>query len=748
MKNLFKYAASYWKAMIAIILILFVQAYCDLSLPAYTSDIVNVGIQQGGIEDEIPEQIAREEMDKLLLFVSEEDGQKVMDAYEEDTESYEKDAYVLKESVSGDEEQMKELQDILKLPMMMTAGFESGSDMTKEVESQLKSSLPDGTVSEDTTIFDIMKMLPGEQRTVMVEKMGEQMDDLPDTILDQAAVSYCKSVYQDLGMDMEKIQTGYLVKTGGMMIALAFLGMAASVLVGFLASRVGASAGRDLRGRVFHKVVGFSNHEFNQFSTASLITRSTNDIQQIQMLIVMLLRMVLYAPILAIGGVFQVMKTNVSMSWIIGLAVIIIACMVLLLFVVAMPKFKMLQKLVDKLNLVTREILTGLSVIRAFSTEKHEEKRFDDANVELTKTNLFVNRAMTFMMPVMMLVMNGVSVLIVWTGAHGISDGQMQVGDMMAFIQYTMQIIMGFLMLCMISIMLPRAAVAADRVEEVLKSETIICDPEQPEVLPEQGEGVLSFDHVSFKYPGADEDVLQDITFTARPGQTTAIIGSTGSGKSTLVNLIPRFYDVTEGKITLDGIDIRDIKQHDLREKLGYVPQKGVLFSGNIASNIMFGNQDGTEAEMKEAAEIAQATEFIETKPEGYESPIAQGGSNVSGGQKQRLSIARAIAKHPQVFIFDDSFSALDYKTDVTLRHALAEKTRESTVLIVAQRISTILHAEQILVLDDGKIVGKGTHAELLKNCEVYREIAEPQLSRAELESAVQTDGKEEKIHG
>lgn len=748
MKNLFKYAASYWKAMIAIMLILFVQAYCDLSLPAYTSNIVNVGIQQGGIEDEIPEQIAREEMDKLLLFVSEEDGQKVMDAYEEDTESYEKDAYVLKESVSGDEEQMKELQDILKLPMMMTAGFESGSDMTKEVESQLKSSLPDGTVSEDTTIFDIMKMLPGEQRTVMVEKMGEQMDDLPDTILDQAAVSYCKSVYQDLGMDMEKIQTGYLAKTGGMMIALAFLGMAASVLVGFLASRVGASAGRDLRGRVFHKVVGFSNHEFNQFSTASLITRSTNDIQQIQMLIVMLLRMVLYAPILAIGGVFQVMKTNVSMSWIIGLAVIIIACMVLLLFVVAMPKFKMLQKLVDKLNLVTREILTGLSVIRAFSTEKHEEKRFDDANVELTKTNLFVNRAMTFMMPAMMLVMNGVSVLIVWTGAHGISDGQMQVGDMMAFIQYTMQIIMGFLMLCMISIMLPRAAVAADRVEEVLKSETIICDPERPEVLPEQGEGVLSFDHVSFKYPGADEDVLQDITFTARPGQTTAIIGSTGSGKSTLVNLIPRFYDVTEGKITLDGIDIRDIKQHDLREKLGYVPQKGVLFSGNIASNIMFGNQDGTEEEMKEAAEIAQATEFIETKPEGYESPIAQGGSNVSGGQKQRLSIARAIAKHPQVFIFDDSFSALDYKTDVTLRHALAEKTRESTVLIVAQRISTILHAEQILVLDDGKIVGKGTHAELLKNCEVYREIAESQLSRAELESAVQTDGKEEKIHG
>ena len=740
MKNLFKYAASYWKAMIAIMLILFVQAYCDLSLPAYTSNIVNVGIQQGGIEDEIPEQIAREEMDKLLLFVSEEDGQKVMDAYEEDTESYEKDAYVLKESVSGDEEQMKELQDILKLPMMMTTGFESGSDMTKEVESQLKSSLPDGTVSEDTTIFDIMKMLPGEQRTAMVEKMGEQMDDLPDTILDQAAVSYCKSVYQDLGMDMEKIQTGYLAKTGGMMIALAFLGMAASVLVGFLASRVGASAGRDLRGRVFHKVVGFSNHEFNQFSTASLITRSTNDIQQIQMLIVMLLRMVLYAPILAIGGVFQVMKTNVSMSWIIGLAVIIIACMVLLLFVVAMPKFKMLQKLVDKLNLVTREILTGLSVIRAFSTEKHEEKRFDDANVELTKTNLFVNRAMTFMMPAMMLVMNGVSVLIVWTGAHGISDGQMQVGDMMAFIQYTMQIIMGFLMLCMISIMLPRAAVAADRVEEVLKSETIICDPERPEVLPEQGEGVLSFDHVSFKYPGADEDVLQDITFTARPGQTTAIIGSTGSGKSTLVNLIPRFYDVTEGKITLDGIDIRDIKQHDLREKLGYVPQKGVLFSGNIASNIMFGNPAGSEQEMTEAAQIAQAVEFIDTKPERYKSPISQGGANVSGGQKQRLSIARAIAKHPDVYIFDDSFSALDYKTDTVLRSALKEKTTDSVVLIVAQRISTILHAEQIIVLDDGKIVGKGTHEELLKTCDAYYQIAASQLSESELKEAMKEE--------
>ena len=534
------------------------------------------------------------------------------------------------------------------------------------------------------------------------------------------------------------------------MAALALLGMVASIMVAFLASRVGASAGRDLRSGVFHKVVGFSNNEFNHFSTASLITRSTNDIQQIQMLIVMLLRMVLYAPILAIGGVLQVMKTNVSMSWIIGLAVIIIAFVVLLLFLVVMPKFKVLQNLVDKLNLVTREILTGLPVIRAFSTEKHEEERFDDANRTLTKTNLFVNRAMTFMMPVMMLVMNGVSVLIVWTGAHGISDGQMQVGDMMAFIQYTMQIIMGFLMLCMISIMLPRAAVAADRVEEVLKSETMIHDPKQEKHFPEDGKGVLTFNHVSFCYPGADEDVLEDITFTAKPGETTAIIGSTGSGKSTLVNLIPRFYDVTSGDITLDGVDIREVKQHELREKLGYVPQKGVLFSGDIASNIMFGNSHGSDDEMIEAAEIAQATEFIDTKPEKYKSPISQGGSNVSGGQKQRLSIARAIAKHPQVFIFDDSFSALDYKTDVTLRRALAEKTSGSTVLIVAQRISTILHAEQIIVLDEGKVAGKGTHAELLKNCPIYREIAESQLSRKELEAALneQTDGKEDQIHG
>ena len=778
MKNLFKYAASYWKAMIAILLILVLQAYCDLSLPAYTSDIVNVGIQQGGIEDEVPRQIATEEMEKLLLFVSEDDQQTVMDAYTEDNTSYKKEAYVLKDSVAEEENTMENLKDILQIPMMMTSGIESGSDTTKQMEDKLKEQMSQGMAQsmpqganqtmpegmpqgesqaesqavslDDMSMFDLLKMLPAEQRATMVEKIEEQMSEMPDTILDQAAVSFCRSAYKDLGMDMDQTQIHYLLKTGGQMAALALLGMAASIMVAFLASRVGASAGRDLRSGVFHKVVGFSNNEFNHFSTASLITRSTNDIQQIQMLIVMLLRMVLYAPILAIGGVLQVMKTNVSMSWIIGLAVIIIAFVVLLLFLVVMPKFKVLQNLVDNLNLVTREILTGLPVIRAFSTEKHEEERFDDANRTLTKTNLFVNRAMTFMMPVMMFVMNGVSVLIVWTGAHGISDGQMQVGDMMAFIQYTMQIIMGFLMLCMISIMLPRAAVAADRVEEVLKSETMIHDTKQEKHFPEDGKGVLTFEHVFFRYPGADEDVLEDITFTAKPGETTAIIGSTGSGKSTLVNLIPRFYDVTSGDITLDGVDIREVKQHELREKLGYVPQKGVLFSGDIASNIMFGNSHGSDDEMIEAADIAQATEFIDTKPEKYKSPISQGGSNVSGGQKQRLSIARAIAKHPQVFIFDDSFSALDYKTDVTLRRALAEKTSGSTVLIVAQRISTILHAEQIIVLDEGKVAGKGTHAELLKNCPVYREIAESQLSKKELEAALneQTDGKEDQIHG
>lgn len=800
MRKLFKHLKPYAATIAAIVVILIVQAYCDLSLPSYTSDIVNVGIQQGGIDEKIPDAIAEEEMNKLLLFVAEEDQQTVLDAYEkkESDSDYKYDGaiYVLKDSVKKDEEKSGKVFDILGKPMLLTYGFESGSDTTKKMEESMKENMISSIKEqaekqaesmqsqmtdeqkaalaanpelakkqqdemqknideqvkkiENADIFEILNMIPDEQRADVIDKISEKMDDMPDTMLEQSATSYIKETYSVLGVNTDKIQNRYILTTGGKMLALAFLGMLASVTVGLLASRVAASTGRDLRGKVFKKVVGFSNAEFDRFSTASLITRSTNDIQQIQMLAVMLLRMVMYAPIMAIGGIFKVLHTNVSMSWIIVLGVILIVMVVAILFIVAIPKFKILQNLVDRLNLVTREILTGLPVIRAFSTEKHEEERFDDANRTLTKTNLFVNRAMTFMMPVMMLVMNGVSVLIVWTGAHGISDGQMQVGDMMAFIQYTMQIIMGFLMLCMISIMLPRAAVAADRVEEVLKSETMIHDPKQEKHFPEDGKGVLTFNHVSFRYPGADEDVLEDITFTAKPGETTAIIGSTGSGKSTLVNLIPRFYDVTSGDIMLDGVDIREVKQHELREKLGYVPQKGVLFSGDIASNIMFGNSHGSDDEMIEAAEIAQATEFIDTKPEKYKSPISQGGSNVSGGQKQRLSIARAIAKHPQVFIFDDSFSALDYKTDVTLRRALAEKTSGSTVLIVAQRISTILHAEQIIVLDEGKVAGKGTHAELLKNCPVYREIAESQLSRKELEAALneQTDGKEDQIHG
>ena len=788
MKNLFKYAAEHWKSLLAIIAILVIQAYCDLSLPAYTSDIVNVGIQQGGIEDQIPDAIAADEMEKLLLFVSQEDQQTVLDAYVTDESTYDTEAYVLKEAVSDDEEAVDELKEILAGPMMLTAGFESGSDMTLQIEEQLKEQMksqleaqaqaqiqaqeqaqsevqpgmqsemqpggdmPGGVDIDSMTVFDIIRMLPAEQKEMLVEEMSSQMGELPDTILEQAAVSYVKSAYEGLGMDMEEIQFQYLLSTGAKMAGLAFLGMAASILVGFLASRVGAATGRDLRGKVFHKVVSFSNNEFDHFSTASLITRSTNDIQQIQMIIVMLLRIVLYAPILAIGGIFQVFQTNVSMSWIIALAVILIALVILILFLVAMPKFKILQTLVDKVNLVMREILTGLSVIRAFSTEKHEEERFDEANRTLTKTNLFVNRAMTFMMPVMMLIMNGVSVLIMWTGAHGIDEGQMQVGDMMAFIQYTMQIIMGFLMLCMLSIMLPRAAVAADRVEEVLSSQTIIHDPENAKTFTGEKKGLLVFDHVSFRYPGADENVLEDITFTAKPGETTAIIGSTGSGKSTLVNLIPRFYDVSEGSITLDGVDIREVTQHELREKLGYVPQKGLLFSGDIRSNILFGNPGGSEAEMVEAAEIAQATEFIDAKPQGYASHISQGGTNVSGGQKQRLSIGRAIAKHPEVFIFDDSFSALDFKTDVTLRKALKKRTKDSTVLIVAQRISTILNAEQIIVLDDGKVAGMGTHRELLKNCEVYREIAASQLSEAELKAGMEEpqadiSGKEVPVH-
>ena len=797
MRKLLKHLKPYTATIVVIIGFLIVQATCDLSLPSYTSDIVNVGIQQGGIDEKIPEAVTEEEMERLLLFMSREDSERVLEAYELKTADTgydcEGSVYVLKESAAEDKEEVQELSEILGQPMLLVSGFESDSDTTKQMEVSMKDNMKAAIQSQaeakakeaasqmteeekaaleanpelakkqqeemqaqieaqmqkidEADMFEILGMLSEDQREEMVAQIAEKMDDMPDSIVEQAATAYIKTVYEKLGMDTEQIQNSYILRTGAKMIGLAFLGMLASVMVGLLASRVAARTGRDLRSRVFKKVVGFSNAEFDHFSTASLITRSTNDIQQIQMLVVMLLRMVMYAPIMAAGGIIKVFRTNVDMSWIIGLAVVLILLLVLVLFIVAMPKFKILQNMVDRLNLVTREILTGLSVIRAFSTEKYEEKRFDNANKDLMKTNLFVNRAMTFMMPVMMLVMNGITILIVWNGAHGIDNGNMQVGDMMAFIQYTMQIIMSFLMICMVSIMLPRAAVAADRVDEILASKTAIEDPENPETLPAGSKGEVVFDHVNFRYPGAEEDVLHDIHFTAKPGQTTAIIGSTGSGKSTLVNLIPRFYDVTGGRILIDGTDIREITQHELRDKLGYVPQKGVLFSGTIESNILYGNPDGTKAEMEEAASIAQATEFIEEKRKKYDSPIAQGGTNVSGGQKQRLSIARAIAKKPDVFIFDDSFSALDYKTDVTLRAALKEKTQDSTVIIVAQRISTILHAEQIIVLDEGRIAGIGTHKELLKNCDAYYQIASSQLSEKELAGDMGTNGKEEMAH-
>ena len=742
MRKLFQFLKPYAPRVLLILCVLVVQAYCDLSLPTYTSNIVNVGIQQSGIDEEIPENISEEEMNRLLLFVSEGDRQDIQDAYEKSSESFDYDGEVLtlKDSVKSDNEKLDALTEEMKLPMMLTAGFENGSDTTKQMEGQLKEQMSQVPGIEKMSVFDIFGMMDDTQRAAIVDKITEQMDKMPDSILDQAAISYVKSTYEQIGLDTGHMSTVYILKTGAKMLGLAALGMAASILACLMASRVGAKVGRGLRRDTFRKVIGFSNAEFDKFSTASLITRSTNDIQQIQFLTVMILRIVLYTPVMAIGGILKVSKTNVDMFWIIGLAVLLIVMVVAVLFIVVMPKFKIVQNMVDKLNLVSREILTGLPVIRAFHTEKHEEERFDEANKDLTKLNLFVNRAMTFMMPTMMLVMNGITVLIVWVGGHSINDGAMQVGDMMAFIQYAMQIIMSFLMICMISVMLPRAAVSAERVDEVLKSEPKIHDPKEPKTLPKNGKGEVAFEHVSFHYPGAEEDVLHDITFTAKPGETTAFIGSTGCGKSTLVNLIPRFYDVTEGKITIDGQDVRNLTQHELRDKLGYVPQKGVLFSGNIASNIMFGNPAGSEQEMTEAAQIAQAVEFIDTKPERYKSPISQGGANVSGGQKQRLSIARAIAKHPDVYIFDDSFSALDYKTDTVLRSALKEKTTDSVVLIVAQRISTILHAEQIIVLDDGKIVGKGTHEELLKTCDTYYQIAASQLSESELKEAMKEE--------
>ena len=718
--------------IVLIIGLLFLQAYCDLSLPDYTSKVINVGIQQGGIPDGVPEKMRQSTMENLQIFMDEDTQKEVQDSYVLDGDTYE-----LKDGITGDKRE--ELNDLLCKPLMMYTSFTSGSEESQKMLSQMQ-------VSEGTDPMQVLSAMPEDAKKQMLEAADEKLSDMPESILTQAAVSGVKAEYEAMGEDLDAIQMNYIRTSGIQMVLMALVIMLAAVSVTFLSARVAAALGHDLRDNVYRKVIHFSSNEYHKFSTASLITRSTNDVQQVQQVMTMMFRIVLYAPILGIGGVLKVLQTDSSMTWILGAAVAIILIVIFVLFQIAMPKFTRLQTLIDRLNLVTREILTGIPVIRAFSREKHEEERFEKANMDLTKTNLFVNRCMTFMMPIMMLIMNGVSVAIIYFGAHGVDNGTMQVGNMMAFIQYAMQIIMSFLMICMISIMLPRAAVAADRVDEILTSETAIEDRKTPEKLEESRKGEVKFDHVSFRYPGAEEDVLHDISFTAKPGQTTAIIGSTGSGKSTMINLIPRFYDVTEGTITLDGKDIRTISQHDLRDELGYVPQKGVLFSGTIESNILYGNPDGSEAEMKKAAEIAQATEFIEEKHKKYNSPIAQGGSNVSGGQKQRLSIARAIAKNPKVYIFDDSFSALDYKTDVALRAALKENTQDSTVIIVAQRISTILHAEQIIVLDDGEVAGIGTHKELLKSCEAYYQIASSQLSETELARDLndETDGKEE----
>ena len=702
-----------------IIALLFLQAYCDLSLPNYTSDIINVGIQQNGIEDSVPEKIRKTSMDSLKLFMEEDDAKTVDEFYEEDG-----DDLVLKDNISADDRE--ELNSIFGKPMVIVSTLTSDSKETKAALAKM--GIPEGT----DPLAALSKM-PAEALSAMKEQVSEKIDKMQESIITQAGVSYVRAEYEAMGEDVDAIQMDYMKSTGIRMVLMALVTMMAAVCVVFLSSRVAASLGHDLRGLVYNKVIGFSSKEYHKFSTASLITRCTNDIQQIQQVMAMMFRIVLYAPILGIGGVLRVLKTDSSMTWILGVAVVLILAFMMMLFRIAMPKFTALQTMVDKLNLVTREILTGIPVIRAFSREKHEEERFEEANSTLTKTNLFVNRCMTFMMPVMMLIMNGISVLIIYSGSYAVDNGSMQVGDVMAFIQYAMQIIMSFLMITAMSIMLPRANVSACRINEVLETEISVHDPENPVQPSENVKGSVEFDHVSFAYPEAGENVITDISFKAEKGETVAVIGSTGSGKSTLINLIPRFYDVTEGSVKVDGVDVREMTQKDVRDRIGYVPQKGVLFSGTIDSNIRYGKTEISEDAVKKAAEVAQATEFIDTKPEGYESPIAQGGSNVSGGQKQRLSIARAIAKDPEIFIFDDSFSALDFKTDSTLRKALKEHTKEATTIIVAQRISTILNADKIIVLDDGHMAGIGSHRELMKSCEVYRQIAMSQLSEEEL---------------
>lgn len=711
MLKIFSYLKNSKAMVFTIILLLVIQAGCDLSLPQYTSDIVDVGIQQGGIERATPEKMRKETYENMCLFMTEEEIEQIEPYYSEDEEGN----YVLN---TKDKDILDEMDSVLGMPMLIIASIEESGEMDI---NQIRQAVDAGMIS----------------RKEMVAKRDEveaSFGDMSESIIQQKAILLVKEEYEALGMNLDDIQMGYLKTKGIQMVGLAVLMMGASILVSLFAAKVAAGVGRDLRKSVFNKVVSFSNAEMDKFSTASLITRSTNDIQQVQMVEVMLLRMIFYAPIIGIGGIIKVLNTKTGMSWIIVVAVVAIMALVLVLMSLAMPKFKKMQDLVDRLNLVSREILTGIPVIRAFSREKHEEQRFDVANTNLMQTQLFTNRVMTFMMPAMMFIMNGISVLIVWTGAHGINQGNLQVGDMMAFITYTMQIVMAFLMLTMISIMLPRAGVAADRIDEVLKTEPSIHDADQVrDDELKDARGYVEFRDVCFRYPGASEDALEHISFTAKPGETTAIIGSTGCGKSTMIHLIPRFYDVTGGAIRIDGIDIRELSRNKVRSLLGFVPQKGVLFSGTIESNLKFGGEWITDEAMKSAAEVAQATEFIETKKDMYQSPIAQGGTNVSGGQKQRLSIARAIAKNPKIFLFDDSFSALDYKTDVVLRKALKEKVSDATVIIVAQRISTILHADQIIVLEDGRVAGIGRHEELLESCEAYQEIAKSQLSESEL---------------
>ena len=717
MIKLMKYLKKSAGYIVLIIGLLFLQAYCDLSLPDYTSKIINIGIQQGGIPDGVPEKMRKSTMENLQVFMDEETQEKVQNAYVLDGEVYE-----LKAEVKG--EKREEVNDLLCKPLMMYTSFASGNGEG----SQMFSTLPEGTDP-----MEALGAMPAEAKEKMLETADEKLSKMPESILTQASVSGVKAEYEAMGENLDAIQMNYIKLSGIRMILMALIIMLAAVCVTFLSARVAAILGHDLRDNVYRKVIHFSSNEYHKFSTASLITRSTNDVQQVQQVMTMMFRIVLYAPILGVGGVIKVLQTDSSMTWILGAAVAIILVVIFVLFQIAMPKFTRLQTLIDRLNLVTREILTGIPVIRAFSREKHEEERFEKANMDLTKTNLFVNRCMTFMMPIMMLIMNGVSVAIIYFGAHGVDNGTMQVGNMMAFIQYAMQIIMSFLMITAISIMLPRANVAAGRICEVLEMEPSVNDPEEPVVPDRQEKGTVEFDHVSFAYPEAGENVINDITFKAEKGQTVAIIGSTGSGKSTLINLIPRFYDATKGCVKVDGVDVRNMTQHELRDRLGYVPQKGVLFSGTIDSNIRYGKPDMPEEDVKLAAQIAQSDDFIEAKPEGYKAPISQGGNNVSGGQKQRLSIARAIAKKPEILIFDDSFSALDFKTDSKLRKALKEKTKDITTIIVAQRISTILNADQIIVLDDGNMAGIGTHKELMKNCEVYRQIAMSQLSEEEL---------------